>query len=118
MYKVVFVVVFLSTCLAMPRFKRNTWRTPPKRVSEEPDTDMMYTLLMNEMYMYLNADPATGMTASDVTRFFEEVIGKDARMADNFGVDYIFWGDQNGDHRLNRTELLRAMKIHKVFEYI
>jgi hypothetical protein len=68
-----------------------------------PENMMMYELLMNEVYMFLGKSPSTGLTNHDVAIFFENVIGKDQHIARNFGIDYIFWGDQNGDHRLNRS---------------
>ena len=68
-----------------------------------PENVIMYDLLMNEVYMYLGKSPSTGLTNQDVAIFFENVIGKDQHIARNFGIDYIFWGDQNGDHRLNRS---------------
>lgn len=126
MNKTCFVIVLLSvTCMAMPsrfRAKRSLWRTNLKRAvsTESPPQESreMYELLINEVYMYLGKSQSTGLTNHDLANFFQNLIGKDQQIARNFGVDYIFWGDQNGDHRLNRSELLRAMTIHKVFQYI
>lgn len=75
----------------------------------------MYELLINEVYMYLGKSQSTGLTNHDLANFFQNLIGKDQQIARNFGVDYIFWGDQNGDHRLNRSGkcLLFVMFLHK-----
>ena len=60
------------------------------------------------MFLKAREEPSSGLSMEQIQNFFL-FVGKSQQTAENFSRDYMFWGDSDGDGRLDRDG---KSKIH------